>query len=194
MKTGVFLCGLLLVILLLITSCTTAINSKSEVSSDPSLLLGFWKQEKQYNWNNETKNWEPGLVLENGTITDTLPEPSYREFIKGIPKYIPVESCPVDPTEKGIEYFTMMPGGCFRYYGGIRLEFIPMQDALGSGYTDWVLKGESQEILELETTVLDETGAVFDQSKAIFTRTTKEEAEKFGWISPENIPQNTKLS
>lgn len=170
-------------ILVLIVGCTSE-EAIIQSQSDPSQLVGFWKQEKQYTWDIDTGSWKPGLGLENGTFIDTLLQPDYRQLVKGIPSYIPTENCPTNPEEQGVEYYTMVPGGCFKYKGGNRLDFIPMEGSFGSGYTLWKINGN---ILEMEVSVFDETGTLFDKSKAIFTRTTQEEAELNGWISPESI-------
>lgn len=43
-------------------------NLSGKISSP---LIGTWKTVKQYQWDSASKEWKPGIILENGTSTDT---------------------------------------------------------------------------------------------------------------------------
>ncbi|MBI5065325.1 hypothetical protein HZA97_03735 [Candidatus Woesearchaeota archaeon] len=157
------------VFLILLVGCNVKTNfeasQKSESTQDINNILGKWEVEKQYSWNEETNQWDPGLVLEDGTITENVKasgSPVYNEFTLGGP------NCPRGNPAK---YVTITPTDeCYLIKGNI-LERTP-----GGGFNisvshEWQLKEGK---LEFVTTIQDpdkvlfETG--FEKSKTISSR------------------------
>ena len=127
--------------------------------SRTSQLIGVWSLDKQLQWNPETSAWEPGIFLDDGSVTEVPPEPTIIEFVKGLD----VDWCAGIETESGVEYVSMLPGGCWQVKGDV-LKEVGMPPEVGIGSLSWEKKGEN---LEITIAYNDETNAELSRSKAV---------------------------
>lgn len=130
-------------------------------TSKTSLLVGAWSLEKQLQFNPETSKWEPGIILDDGLAVEAPPEPTTIEFIKGMDS----EWCAGIAQESGVEYLSMIPGGCWKLKGNA-LEEVGMPPEVGIGTMSWEKTGEA---LEVTITYNDETGAELSRNKIVLS-------------------------
>lgn len=123
-----------------------------------SQLIGAWSLDKQLQWNPETSAWEPGIVLDDGSATEVPPEPTTIEFVRGLD----AEWCSGIEAESGVEYISMLPGGCWQVKGDV-LKEVGMPPEVGVGSLSWEKKGEN---LEITISYNDETNTELSRSKA----------------------------
>jgi hypothetical protein len=122
-------------------------------------MIGNWSLEEQYQWDNEAKQWAPGILLDDGTMTDVPPEPINTEIIKGIDK----NWCPDVKPESGAEYITIIPGGCWKMSGktGVAADIPPES---GSGVMSWEIQNSN---LEMDISFKDASGDEIGRNKAV---------------------------
>lgn len=124
-------------------------------------LTGNWSLEKQVTWNTETKTWEPGIPLDDGSLTDVPPDEEIMELAPGLDK----DWCAGVEQEGNVEYISMIPGGCFKVAGSA-LEEVGVPPEAGITTVTWVKSGEN---LELTFVFKDETGAELSRDKSILS-------------------------
>lgn len=127
-----------------------------------SALVGNWSLEGQYAWDPEAKQWAPGIVLDDGTVTEVPPEMIITEILQGVDS----DWCPDAKAESGAEYVTIVPGGCWKVTGSAMVAVdIPPEE--GSGSMAWEIRGST---LEMDITFKDASGAETDRNKAVLAR------------------------
>jgi hypothetical protein len=127
--------------------------------SGVSALVGNWSLEAQYVWDSQSGQWAPGIPLEDGTMTQTPPEPIITEILGGID----TSWCPDSIQETGAEYITILPGGCWKVSGNTMAE-VDLPPDMGTGEMAWEIKDSN---LEMDITFKDPDGTVSARNKAV---------------------------
>ena len=139
-------------------------EAKSQIGIEKtniSQIIGVWNLVKQYSWNSETQQWDPGLLLEDGTATEFVTPPVLTEIKKGI---LYKELCPSEDETKA-EYITI-DNVCWKVTDN-KLEGIGQPGSEGAANAEWKLEGNNLEIIVVFT---DVSGNELARGKAIYER------------------------
>ncbi len=128
------------------------------IATSTAALISNWSLEEQYIWDIVTNQWAPGIFLEDGTVTAIPPEPIIMEILGGAN----TDWCPDAKPESGVEYVTLVPGGCWKVAGNTMTE-IDLPPEAGTGSMNWQIKDSK---LEMDITFKEPDGAV-NRNKAV---------------------------
>lgn len=139
----------IILVLAFLISCSIKEEKNIASPSDVSSLIGIWELEKQYDWDEASNQWIPGVILDDETATDVVGSGVINEFkLGGV-------NCPSDKNT----YVSLIPSeDCYLVKANI-LESLSKEESIGKVSHEWVLKGENLEII---TTVEDPTKTIIE--------------------------------
>jgi|SRR3989344_6606993 len=160
--------------LFLLGSCasqTTLEKSNSLAQTDS--LIGKWNLEKQFSWNPATNQWEPGIVLYNGTFTEKVEPPLPTEIQEGLnPEFCSCKDENIECfPEKNAKYVTIMNGGCWIINGKQLTPYQKFKDTNATTLGEWSVKNNALEIILVTNDPDLQFGEVVEtRQKAVYTK------------------------